>query len=240
MAVYFLLGNTTIKMSRRPGVTEVFPVRDADPSLAAALAPHRGEIAVAACVNPSCEPILQKACFAAGLKAPLYAGRDFPARLEMAVESPHTVGIDRILNVKAAYAKACRAAIVVDFGTAVSISACDSAGRFTGGAILPGLAMALKALADGTAVLPEIAAGRPKSALGANTGEAIRSGTYYGSLGAAKEIAARIQAILGDGAKVFATGGGSAIYGDDMPAEWVLAPGLTMDGLRLAYNESLK
>jgi type III pantothenate kinase len=240
MTVFILLGNTTIKMSHEPGMAEVFPVRTAKASLAAALAAHGGEVVVAACVNPPCEGILQAVCSAASLAVPLYAGRDFSAGVEMAVENPETVGVDRVLNVKAAYARARGAAIAVDFGTAVSISACDGAGRFVGGAILPGLAMALDALASGTALLPEIRPARPKSALGANTVTAMQSGTYYGTLGAAREIVARIQATFGCDNSVFVTGGDAELYSDDMPAGWVLAPGLTMEGLRLAYEESLR
>lgn len=238
MTLFVLLGNTTIKVSARRGRVEALPVRTAETALAGVLSRHQGEAVVAACVNPPCESILRDACAKAGLSAPVYAGRDFPLGVELAVENPETVGVDRILNVKAAWHRARGAAVAVDLGTAVSISACDGEGRFVGGAILPGLDMSLKALASGTALLPETHQAKPESALGRNTIEAMHSGTYYGALGAVREIVERIQESLGAGAAVFVTGGDAPLYQRDLPAKWTIEPELTIEGLRLAYEGS--
>ena len=205
--------------------------------LAAAIGGLRGEAAVVGSVNPPAEGCLDGACRAAGLKGPYYAGRDFPHGVVMMVDSPSAVGMDRILNVKAAYANCGGACIVADFGTAVSLSAADEAGRFIGGAIMPGVGLALDCLSKHTALLPRVDAALPDSPLGRSTPAALRSGCVFGALGGVKEVISRIGAALGKEFRVYYTGGDGALMESIAPAEWMHVPGLTIEGLRLAYEE---
>ena len=124
------------------------------------------------------------ACVKASLLAPVYAGRDFVAGVELAVDNPAAVGIDRVLNVKAAFAHSGAACAAVDLGTAISISVCDDTGRFAGGAILPGVGLALAALRERTALLPEVRPALPATPLGRNTAAAMTSGCVFGAVGA--------------------------------------------------------
>jgi type III pantothenate kinase len=201
------------------------------------LAAHSSAAAVAASVNPTAEPLLVEMCFESGLSAPLYAGRDFPTGVEMAVENPAAVGIDRILNVKAAFGRSGAACAAVDFGTATSISVADGRGHFVGGAIMPGMAVALRALEESTALLPAVTLALPGEALGGNTAAAMLSGCVFGTLGATKEIISRINAELGTDLKVFVTGGDAKFLSPIVPAGWTTVGDLTFEGLRLAYDE---
>jgi type III pantothenate kinase len=237
MAIFFLLGNSTVKVSARRGSVSVVAIDAAREELPALLKPYAGRPAIAACVNPPCEPMLAQACRDAGLGAPLYAGRDLPIHMDFDVENPSTVGIDRVLNVKAAYAVNRRAAATVDLGTAVSVSVVDDDGRFVGGAILPGMSLACRSLASGTASLPLVCPSRPKAALGKSTVAAMESGVFYGTLGAVREIISRVSSELDTDIRVFVTGGDSALMRSDLPDDWTYAPGLTMEGLRLVYEE---
>ncbi len=239
MAVFFLLGNTNVKFATRTGDVTTFPIDQASRGIPPLVAPRRGDAAVAACVNPLCEPILGGICRMAGLKAPVYVGRSFPAGVEMAVENSSVVGIDRVLNVKAAYSRARAAAAAVDLGTAISVSVCDGEGRFVGGAILPGMRLSLKALSRGTAFLPDVAPARPAVALGTSTIRALHSGIYYGTLGGVREVVRRIGEELGTQLAVFLTGGDCELIAPDVPAGWQVVPALTVEGLALAYEESL-
>jgi type III pantothenate kinase len=237
MAVFFILGNTNVKVERAPGDSRSFRLGDGG-ALAEFLVASAGQQAVVASVNPPAEAAIAAACKKASLRAPLYAGRDFATGVELVVDSPAAVGIDRVLNVKAAFAHSGVACAAVDLGTAVSISVSDDAGRFVGGAILPGVGLALAALREKTALLPEVKPALPDTPLGRNTAAAMTSGCVFGTLGAIREIVARTSAVMGKELKVFLTGGDAVLIAPIAPPEWAVLAGLTLEGLRLAYEEN--
>ena len=68
--------------------------------------------------------------------------------------------------------------IVIDMGTAIKIDLL-AGGRFRGGRILPGVAMSLRSLHRGTALLPEIALDTPADMLGNDTRSAIQAGVIH-------------------------------------------------------------
>src|SRR6185295_3956598 len=112
------------------------------------------------------------------------------------VEEPARVGIDRLLAALAAnhLRRPERAAIVADLGTAITVDLLSENGTFEGGAILPGIGMSSRALAEQTDALPRVAIepsqGTPTS-LGKSTEAAIRSGLYWGTIGAMSELIGR-------------------------------------------------
>ncbi len=114
------------------------------------------------------------------------------------VDVPEKVGMDRLLNAVAANAlrPKDRAALVIDTGTAAHVDLVTADGRFCGGAILPGFALSAQALHHYTALLPLLSvrelAQQPPAALGRNTADAIRSGIYWGQVGALKELVIQI------------------------------------------------
>lgn len=143
---------------------------------------------------------------------------DFP--LSIRVEEPRRVGIDRLLNAVAVneLRASNRPAIIVDSGTATTVDVVSADGAFEGGAILPGLALSAKALHEYTALLPlvsvpELGQTTPEP-LGRNTRAAIRSGLFWGQLGAVKEL---IERQIGSDAEIFVTGGGGALLAEHLP-----------------------
>lgn len=112
------------------------------------------------------------------------------------VDRPDRVGIDRLLNVWAAWNLSGRksAVIAVDSGTATTVDLLSADGVFRGGSILPGLRLSAYAMHDYTARLPllnmdhEIT--EPPELPGRNTEAAMRAGLFYGQLGAVRELAA--------------------------------------------------
>jgi type III pantothenate kinase len=134
--------------------------------------------------------------------------------LAIRVDAPERVGIDRLLGALAAdrLRHRDRAAIVVDLGTAITVDFLAADGAFEGGAILPGIAMSARALAEQTDALPQTTFDRleqPPAPLGKSTVTAIESGLYWGAVGAIREIAAKISAGLDAPADFFITGGAS-------------------------------
>lgn len=161
--------------------------------------------------------------------------------LEVAIEEPETAGIDRLL--KAVAVNRIRApgqpAILVDSGTATTVDLVTAAGAFAGGAILPGLAMSARALHEQTAQLPLIDPaefeGEPPPALGRSTRPALRSGVFWGQIGAVKELIRRITpAHAPHPPLILVTGGAGGLLAPHLEGEVRLEPGLVLQGLVLA------
>jgi type III pantothenate kinase len=93
------------------------------------------------------------------------------------------IGADLVCNVVEAYARFSAPCIVVDFGTALTFTAVGGTGDLLGTAIAPGLNIAVKSLAQHTALLPSVALEAPPVALGMNTVHAIQSGIVLGYKG---------------------------------------------------------
>jgi type III pantothenate kinase len=138
-----------------------------------------------------------------------FAHEDFALRIE--VERPERVGLDRIAAARAANTLRTpgQPAIVIDAGTAITVDALSADGAFLGGAILPGIPLAARSLAAGTDRLPDVAVDphAPPSAIGRSTEAAIRSGLYWGTVGAVRELVQRTQHQLGGQAEIFVGGG---------------------------------
>ena len=139
--------------------------------------------------------------------------RQFP--LELAVDFPERVGVDRVL--KAVAANRLRASgdsvLIVDSGTALTVDAISSQGVFLGGAICPGLRLGARALHQYTALLPEVTRReleeRVPAACGKNTVDALRSGLFWGHVGTVREVVKRMAAELGTPSPLFLLTGGS-------------------------------
>ncbi|MEX2175524.1 MAG: type III pantothenate kinase, partial [Pirellulaceae bacterium] len=121
--------------------------------------------------------------------------------LAVRVDLPERVGVDRLAAALAANVlrEAGRPAIVICTGTAVTINVVASDGGFEGGAILAGFRMQAEALFGTADLLPLTMlspADEPPPVLGKNTDAAIRSGLFWGAVGAVREIVQRLSADL--------------------------------------------
>lgn len=162
---------------------------------------------------------------------PGIAGVDLPVNIVNHCDGPAKVGIDRLLNALAAHARAKRQAIVVDVGTAVTVNAIGNDGEFLGGAIGPGPQTMLNALHARTESLPEFAFQTPQKAIGTNTGQAMRSGAYWGTIGMINMLVSCVSKELGGEPVLFLTGGGAEALRDDLGIAVEYVPFLTLEGV---------
>jgi type III pantothenate kinase len=158
--------------------------------------------------------------------------------LAIRVEHPERVGTDRLLAALAANAlrAADRAAIVIDAGTAITVDLVASDGGFEGGIILPGFGMMARALARDTDLLPLVEGSWLDGApvvVGKSTVGAIRSGLYWGSVGAVGELVRRISSQLDQTPQLFLAGGDAARMQPYLPATAEVVPELVLSGLAL-------
>ncbi len=156
----------------------------------------------------------------------------------LAVESPREVGPDRIVAVVAAVALYGAPLIVVDLGTATRFDCVNAGGEFIGGAIAPGISVAVDALLSRAARLFRVELVRPKEAIGRSTVTNIQSGVVYGYAGLVDGLVERMRAEMGGSAKVIATGGLASLIADVARSIDHVSPDLKLHGLRLIYQHA--
>lgn len=128
------------------------------------------------------------------------------------VDHPERVGIDRLLGGIGANAlrPAKSPAVTIHLGSALTVNLISADGAFCGGAILPGIGMSARALHDFTDLLPLVPMRElndPPAAIGTSTVSAMRSGLYWGAVGAMRELLAQISKGLKPEPEVYLTGG---------------------------------
>ena len=164
---------------------------------------------------------------------PLVARSDLSWGFDISVDKPSEVGADRLLNSLAAHREFGGPLIVIDFGTATTFDVVGPDGAYLGGVIAPGINLSLEALHKAAARLPRIGIGRPQAVIGTSTIPAMQSGIYWGYVGLIEGLVARIQAEYEGPLKVIATGGLAPLLAEGTNVIGVVAPQLTLDGLRL-------
>ena len=138
---------------------------------------------------------------------PLLVGSGMKTGMNILMDNPKTVGSDLIVDAVAAIRDYPCPIIVIDMGTATTMSVVDPAGNYIGGTILPGLRISLDTLSSKTAQLPSISLDIPKKVIGKNTIDCMRSGIMYGNAGMIDGLIDRIEEELGQPASLVATGG---------------------------------
>lgn len=138
---------------------------------------------------------------------PKLVGSGMKTGLNIIMDNPKTVGSDMIVDAVAASRDYPLPAIIIDMGTATTMSVVDKNGNYIGGVILPGLRVSLDSLSSKAAQLPSISLDIPPKVIGKNTIDCMRSGIMYGSASMIDGIIDRMEEELGQTATVIATGG---------------------------------
>lgn len=155
--------------------------------------------------------------------------------IPVVMDSPAEVGTDRIVNSLAARHRFGSPAIVIDFGTATNFDVVDPEGRYVGGALAPGLVVALEAMASRAARLFSVELEFPEHALASNTVHAMQSGLMFGYLALIEGMITRLSAELGATPTVVSTGGLGQTFADHSALIDHHDEFLTLLGLKLAY-----
>jgi type III pantothenate kinase len=151
-------------------------------------------------------------------------------------EDPRAVGADRIVDAVAVQRMYGGPACVVDFGTGTTFDAISTEGDYLGGAIAPGIGIAAEALFLRTAKLPRVDLQRPPSVIGRNTVHSMQSGLFFGYVSLVEGMVARFRKELGPTMKVIATGGLAEVVAEETQIIDIIAPWLTLDGLRILWE----
>jgi type III pantothenate kinase len=192
-------------------------------------------VAIASVVPPLTGTFIQAVRTFLG-QEPLVVDASMRTGVTVRYDDPKAVGADRIVDAAAVQRLYGGPACVVDFGTATTFDAISAAGEYLGGAIAPGLGIASEALFQRAAKLPKVDLQRPPTAIGRNTVHAMQSGLLFGYVGLVEGMVVRFRQELGPQMKVIGTGGLAEVIARETSVIEIIAPWLTLDGLKIIWE----
>lgn len=173
-------------------------------------------------------------------KVPLVVGPGIKTGLNILLDNPAIAGGDLIVAAVAALAEYKPPLLIIDMGTATTITAIDIKGNYLGGCICPGVKISAEALSSKTAQLPAISLEAPKKAIGRNTIDSMRSGLMMGSAAMLDGMIERMEQELGQKTTVIATGGIARFVLPMCNREILYDKDLLLKGLTLLYENNKK
>lgn len=155
-------------------------------------------------------------------------------------DNPATVGADLICACVATHHIYGSPSLIIDMGTATKIMAMDKNGAFFGASICPGVNIGLNALSSGTAQLPQIDLEAPKSVIGKNTVDCMKSGIVFGNASMLDGLIDRYFEEMGEEVPVYATGGLSRFIIPYCRHKIISDENLVINGLYIIYKKNKK
>ena len=196
------------------------------------------EGAIISSVVPPITSVVKEAIFkVTGLEA-LVVGPGVKNGLHIKTDNPAQVGSDLIVDAVAAIHEYSVPLIIIDMGTATTISVVDEDKSYAGTIIIPGVNTSLEALVSGASQLSKISLEAPKRLVGKNTIESMKSGIIHGNAACLDGMIDRIEKELGKPATVVATGGISNVIVPHCTHKIILDDVLLLKGLFLIYQKN--
>ena len=188
-------------------------------------------------VVPTLTHTLRSALSKFGIE-PLLVGSGIKTGLNIRVDSPGMLGADIVADTVAALRKKEPPLIVIDLGTATTITAINDKNELCGCIIAPGVRASLDAMSEKCAQLSEVSLSKPEKLLGTNTNDSVNSGAVWGTALMLDGFINRIRSeyALGDRLSIIATGGLSELIIPYCENQILLEPDLTLNGLYRLYQ----
>ncbi len=201
---------------------------------------HRVDGIIISSVVPAINYTLEHMCKLYFDIVPLFVGPGIKTGLNIRYDDTKDLGADRIVNSVSAYSRFGGPLIVIDVGTALTFNVISRKGEFLGGAICPGLRIAMNSLAANTAKLPNVELIKPDSVIGRNTQGCIQSGFFYGYVGIMDYMIEKLRSeLLEKDVKIVATGGLVNLIADECKEKMEIDPILTLTGLKIIYDKNV-
>ena len=190
-------------------------------------------------VVPSITRALTKALRLLCKKEPLVLGPGVKTGLNIKIDNPAQLGADLAAGAVGAMASYKLPCVVIDLGTATTLTVINSKGEFLGGAIAAGVKSTLDALTENTAQLNPVAIEVPKKIIASNTAECMKSGLIVGAAAMIDGLVDRMEEELGEKfASVIATGGLSEAVVSCCKREIIIDKNLLLDGLKIIFHKN--
>ena len=158
--------------------------------------------------------------------------------LNILMDHPAQLGADLVADAVAGLNEYPVPFIVIDMGTATTVSVVNSKKQYIGGMILPGVRVSLDALTAHASQLSGISIDAPKHVIGKNTVECMKSGVLYSSAAALDGIIDRVEEELGEKTTVIATGGLAKKIVSHCKKDIILDEDLLLKGLLVIYEKN--
>lgn len=173
-------------------------------------------------------------------KTSLVIGPGLKTGLNIRIDNPAQTGADLVVGCVSALRLYQPPLIVVDMGTATTMTVLDASGALVGGCISPGVKISMEALTERTALLPGLQLDQPRRAIGRNTVDCMRSGIMMGAAAMLDGMVARMEEELGCSTTVIATGGIARYVIPLCRTEIHYERDLILKGLAALYKENVK
>lgn len=170
----------------------------------------------------------------------MIAGPGVKTGLNILIDNPKQLGSDQAVDAVAAINTYTVPLIIIDMGTATTVSVVDSRKNYLGGLIMTGMGVSVNALIDRTAQLPKIDFELPPNIIGRNTIDCMKSGALYSNACAIDGIVERIESELGEKCTVVATGGLASTVIPLCRREIIVDNNLLIRGLTIIYRKNKK
>lgn len=168
-------------------------------------------------------------------REPMLFSRHLNTGVTVDIDNPDELGADILASAVAVCKKDSLPAVIIDMGTATTITAVTADKRVCGVSIVPGLYISLNALTGNTSQLQGIAVEPPTHAIGRNTVDSMKSGVVLGSASMLDGMIQRFREELGEVKTVVATGGVAGIVVPHCRSSIRYLPDLLLEGLYETY-----
>ena len=138
--------------------------------------------AIISSVVPSVTQTVKQAISRLTGKEALIVGPGIKTGLKIRLDNPAQLGSDHAANAVGAIRDYPMPAIIIDMGTATTVSVIDRQENYRGGMIYPGMIVSLASMTDQASQLPNISLDAPKKIIGTNTIDCMKSGIIYSTI----------------------------------------------------------
>lgn len=186
-------------------------------------------------VVPTLTGLLQSAIERLALPSVLTVGPGVKTGFGIRIDDPAQLGADLAANTAAAVAAYGAPLILIDAGTALTISLVDENKHYRGACILPGLRASADLLKDSTALLPSVSLSPlnvTDDAIGNNSADCIEKGLLWGNAILVDGFVEKYRRLLTAEPTVVATGGSAPLFLAGCQSKISYDPDLTLKGLR--------
>lgn len=201
-------------------------------------APEQIEGSIISSVVPPLSGILKGAIAKIFRRDPLVVGPGIKTGLKIMIDNPAQLGSDLVVGAVAAIARYPVPSVIIDMGTATTFSVIGSKKQYLGGAIAPGILIALDSLCSRASQLPSIQLDLPKHAIGTNTIDCMKSGSLLGNAAMIDGMIDRINHELHEQTCVIATGGIARFVVPCCRHRIICDDDLMLRGLELIYRKN--
>lgn len=197
------------------------------------------EGAVISSVVPPLTDVIRAAVQKIASAVPVLAvGPGVKTGLSLCMDHPAQVGSNLVVDAVAASAEYGAPVIIIDLGTATTLSVVNREGSYSGGAILPGVRVSLDSLVKGTAQLPNISLTKPRRVIATNTVDSMKCGVIYGNAASIDGMIDRIWQELGYETALVATGDTADAVIPHCRHKIQIDPMLPLKGLQIIFEKN--